>query len=199
MSGAGRAVPPEYRPRARADSVWRRLVREHLSSFLEVSRDGDDPTSGVPSFVERELQAFLSCGDPDAGFLRLRCPDCKHSVFLPFTCAGRAVCPSCGARRMAQVAAKLRPLVVPTPEVEIGPLSSAPILKSAEAPPLGAPSRTRARWATLIHRVYGADALACPRCGGQLRAIAHITDPLAIRRIDEHLRAEIRPPARAPP
>ena len=46
---------------------------------------------------------------------------------------------------------------------------------------------TRIDWATLLHRVWGVDVLACPRCGGRMRFIATITDRVVIRRILEHL------------
>lgn len=98
-------------------------------------------------------------------------------------------------------AAKLRGEVVPRPALELRPTPmAAPPLRIDDAPSMSAPA-ARARWARLIHRVYGADALLCPRCGGRLHPIAQIRDPLSIRRILEHLRAEPaqRATARAPP
>ncbi len=50
-------------------------------------------------------------------------------------------------------------------------------------------------WAALLQRVFGFDALRCPRCGAALRLIAAIEDPLLARRILECLDL----PARAPP
>ncbi len=38
-------------------------------------------------------------------------------------------------------------------------------------------------WHTLLARVYDIDSLKCPRCGGQLRMIAVITEPEPIRAI----------------
>ena len=55
----------------------------------------------LPSFVSREVQAFLRCGDPAHGFAWLRCPAGHHHRLLPFSCKGRGFCPSCGGRRMA--------------------------------------------------------------------------------------------------
>ena len=72
----------------------------------------------------------------------------------------------------------------------------------------GAPSTTTSRragrlWADLMRRSFGFDVLACPRCGGRLRLVALIEDPLVIRRILGHLDhpTEIPEPrpARAPP
>jgi hypothetical protein len=53
----------------------------------------------------------------------------------------------------------------------------------------------RLRWAALLQRVFGLDALRCPRCGATLRLIAAIEDPAIARRILECIGL----PARAPP
>jgi hypothetical protein len=55
--------------------------------------------------------------------------------------------------------------------------------------------RYRHRWAELLQRVFGIDALRCPRCGSTLRLIAAIEDPAVARKILECLKL----PARAPP
>jgi len=56
-------------------------------------------------------------------------------------------------------------------------------------------ARHRHRWAELLQRVFGIDALRCPRCGSTLRLIAAIEDPDVARKILEWLNL----PARAPP
>ena len=38
---------------------------------------------------------FLRCGDLDFGFARVRCPDCRHEMFVAFSCQQRCLCPSC--------------------------------------------------------------------------------------------------------
>ena len=64
-----------YRPRSPADGVLHRIVREHLESFmLEVSARADG--HGLPSFVERELREFITCGAFARGFARFRCAEC---------------------------------------------------------------------------------------------------------------------------
>ena len=74
------------------------------------SRDRDAP---VARFVERELRAYLECGVLAHGFLRLHCDACGHDRLLAFSCKGRAICPSCGGRRMADTAAHLVDRVIP--------------------------------------------------------------------------------------
>ena len=47
-------------------------------------------------------------------------------------------------------------------------------------------------WAERLKRVFNIDILHCPECGGRLRVIADITDPLVINKVLDHL-------ARSPP
>src|SRR5207249_5259158 len=53
------------------------------------------------------------CGWLAGGFARFRCGDCGHDRLVPFSCKGRALCPSCGGRRMAERAAHLVDHVFP--------------------------------------------------------------------------------------
>ncbi|TMB59359.1 MAG: transposase, partial [Deltaproteobacteria bacterium] len=69
---------------------------------------------GVPRFIEREFRDFLGCGALDRGFARVRCDTCRFERLVPFSCKARAVCPSCGGRRMAEQAAHLVDTVLPT-------------------------------------------------------------------------------------
>jgi len=66
------------------------------------------------------------------------------------------------------------------------PPQSPAALPPAEAAPV-APRLARWRWADLLHRVFAVDVLACPRCGGRMRILATIDDPLVARRILAHL------------
>jgi hypothetical protein len=53
------------------------------------------------------------CGVLAHGFLRLHCDACGRDRLLAFSCKGRAVCPSCGGRRMAGTAAHLVDRMIP--------------------------------------------------------------------------------------
>jgi hypothetical protein len=55
----------------------------------------------------------------------------------------------------------------------------------------------RRTWARLIARVYAADPLLCPRCGGRMKIISFITEPDVIERILRHI-GQWDPP-RGPP
>lgn len=55
----------------------------------------------LPKYVEREFDDFLRCGRLENGFLRVVCGDCKHEKLVAFSCKRWGICPSCGARRVA--------------------------------------------------------------------------------------------------
>jgi hypothetical protein len=56
----------------------------------------------------------------------------------------------------------------------------------------------RLAWARLIRKVYCADPLTCPKCGGSLRIISFTGNPGVIERILKHLKLW-DPPERPPP
>jgi hypothetical protein len=58
-------------------------------------------------------------------------------------------------------------------------------------------------WAMLLARIYEINPLVCPRCGGEMRIIAFVTEQDPIRRILRHIgepdSAPVITPARGPP
>jgi len=108
------ALPPaehaEYRRRDPEASVLHEVMRENLEPLLARLEEADRP---LPSFVVRELRAYVRCGVLARGFTRWRCPACGDSLLVGLSCGGRTVCPSCSGRRMAQTAANLVDHVLP--------------------------------------------------------------------------------------
>ncbi|MEN8162182.1 MAG: transposase, partial [Myxococcota bacterium] len=79
-------------------------MREHLPVFLErLEARG----VSLPAFVRDELEAFVTCGDFEHGFLVAQCQRCGDTLRVPFACKSRGVCPSCMGRRMGETAALL--------------------------------------------------------------------------------------------
>jgi hypothetical protein len=105
--------PAVYRPRRPTETPLYPVVQHHLETFLAEAQDADPMGWGVPSWVERDFRSYLRCGILAHGFARVRCTDCGHDRLLAFSCKGRGVCPSCNARRMAEVAAHLTDEVIP--------------------------------------------------------------------------------------
>ena len=101
-----------YVPRSPTTGVLYGVVRTHLTEFL-AAVDAEADGSGVPGFVVNEFRKFLRCGVLAHGFARVRCGDCAFERLVPFSCKGRAICPSCGGRRMCERAAHLLDHVLP--------------------------------------------------------------------------------------
>ena len=52
-------------------------------------------------------------------------------------------------------------------------------------------------WAEMIRKVYEVDPMVCPKCGGQMKVIAFLTDYAVVDRIIDHLKLTFvaeRPP-----
>ena len=81
----------------------------------------------------------------------------------------------------------------PSPTVSLAPGDS-------PAPPL---CPHRLPWAALLARVFALDVTVCPDCGGRLRLIAALPDPVSVRRYLHGVGLPTEPPpllpARAPP
>jgi len=67
----------------------------------------------LPLYVQREFEDYLKCGRLEHGFLRVQCDTCHAEHLVAFSCKRRGFCPSCGARRMAESAARLVDEVLP--------------------------------------------------------------------------------------
>ena len=54
------------------------------------------------------MASYLACGLWQGGFARVRCRKCPEEFLVAFSCKRRGVCPSCGAKRAAELAAFLQ-------------------------------------------------------------------------------------------
>ncbi|MBT3586562.1 MAG: hypothetical protein HN509_16760 [Halobacteriovoraceae bacterium] len=63
--------------------------------------------------LKREFNKFLSCGVLANGFARFHCGHCQKDKLIAYSCKGRAVCPSCTGRRMADSSKHLVENVIP--------------------------------------------------------------------------------------
>jgi hypothetical protein len=62
--------------------------------------------------VDEVVAGYLACGLWQGGFARVRCRRCPEEFLVAFSCKRRGVCPSCGAKRAAELAAFLQDEVV---------------------------------------------------------------------------------------
>jgi hypothetical protein len=106
-ASAGASRYTHHRPER---TLLYQLVREHYPAFTaQLAAQG----SFLPSYVEREFEAYLKCGRLEHGFLRVGCERCHAEHLVAFSCKRRGFCPSCAARRMAESAALLVDEVFP--------------------------------------------------------------------------------------
>ncbi|WP_349257906.1 transposase zinc-binding domain-containing protein [Archangium sp.] len=99
-----------YRRRQPEGTVLYEAVRENLATLLaEASEVG----RGLPRYVEQDFARYLECGVLAHGFARVRCESCKDELLVAFSCKGRGVCPSCGAKRAHVTAMHLVEQVLP--------------------------------------------------------------------------------------
>jgi hypothetical protein len=75
--------------------------------------------------------------------------------------------------------ARWRPQVVGYGRVALEAAADDP----AETRPGPPPPRRNWTWAALMRRAFAIDVLACPNCGGRMRVIAMVEDPVAVRQI----------------
>ena len=73
-----------YRRREPEKALLHKVVREHLSTFLErASSRGSG--RGLPVYVRKEFERYLDCGILANGFARVRCPACGHDSVVGYS------------------------------------------------------------------------------------------------------------------
>ncbi len=99
--------PNFYRARNPKDSPFFKLVSEHFDDFEEKYPELFEKSHGFwrPS-IRWAIDKFLKCGDLTEGFAKVRCPDCKHEMFVAFSCKQKT-CPSCAQKRCLVLGQKL--------------------------------------------------------------------------------------------
>jgi ribosomal protein S27E len=79
-----------------------RIVDEYYPAFTtNLTEQGRE----LPGYVQLEFEDYLKYGRLEHDFLRVRCESCHAEHLVAFSCKRRGICPSCGARRMAESAA----------------------------------------------------------------------------------------------
>lgn len=88
---------------------WRRARTRDRVGFP--TQNEENPCASHQPYTN--WRNYLACGVLAHGFVRVRCVDCGFDRLVAFGCKGRAVCPSCRGRRMADAAAHLVDRVLP--------------------------------------------------------------------------------------
>jgi len=109
--------PPGYARHRPETTLLYQLVEQRYPVFRELRAEAGRP---LPDYVEAEFDAYLKCGRLEEGFLRLHCEQCHAEKLVAFSCKKRGFCPSCGARRMAEIAALLTDEILPERPLRLG-------------------------------------------------------------------------------
>ena len=84
------------------------LVHHYYEKLIEVWESCYEQEYGfLRPVVEATFKAYLDCGRFENGCVRIRCPDCCHELYVPFSCQKKGVCPSCAAKRAVLFGEKL--------------------------------------------------------------------------------------------
>jgi hypothetical protein len=107
----------QYRPRAATNDL-KEIVEDSLEELFQVWDTRFLKEYGpLHPRIRYLCEAFLRCGDPHFGFLRVRCvnPAChkKEEKLVPFSCRTRGLCSSCGQRRAIEWAERMVEFVLP--------------------------------------------------------------------------------------
>ncbi len=110
MEAANTPKPVTYMRRRPELTPCYRILQNHLNTFIS---DRDREGRPLPNYVIKEFDAFLECGIPAYGCLRLVCKSCQKEQVVAFSCKKRGFCPSCCAKRQVEAAAHLVDHVLP--------------------------------------------------------------------------------------
>lgn len=102
LVGGQDVCPVPYRPRnPRASSLYQ-LLDAHYEKLKTSWEERFDRRFGFwRGFYDTAVMRYLDCGLFQSGFARVVCPRCRFEFLVAFSCKGRGLCPSCGAKRAA--------------------------------------------------------------------------------------------------
>jgi len=102
-------APAVYRPRQpQLTPLYRLLDTRYEAVKAEWEERFESRFGFWRGFVDGAIARYLDCGILENGFARVRCGECRKDMLVAFSCKGRGLCPSCGAKRAAATAARLR-------------------------------------------------------------------------------------------
>jgi hypothetical protein len=93
------------------DTLLYQAVATYFDDFVAFARERHGHP--LPKYVRQAFERYLACGRLDHGFARVQCIGCRHEFAVAFSCKDRGLCPSCGQRRMVDLAAQMVDRVFP--------------------------------------------------------------------------------------
>jgi len=93
---------PLYRPRNPRASALYQLLDSHYETVKGLWEERLERRYGFwRGLWDTAVAKYLDCGLFESGFARVACPECRAEFLVAFSCKGRGLCPSCGAKRAA--------------------------------------------------------------------------------------------------
>jgi hypothetical protein len=94
-----------YRRRRPEASVLYRLLESLYESVKLLWEERFEARCGFwRGLVDAAVARYLDCGVLECGFARVFCDACRYELLVAFSCKGRGLCPSCAAKRGAELA-----------------------------------------------------------------------------------------------
>jgi ribosomal protein L34E len=101
-------MPAVYRSRDPRKTPLYRLLEAHYEPVkLQWEQRFEARYGFFCGFWDQAVARYLDCGVWDNGFARIRCDACRHEMLVAFSCKQRGLCPSCSAKRGAELGAFL--------------------------------------------------------------------------------------------
>ena len=176
------------------------IVEQHYPAFTaHLAERGIE----LPGYVQDEFEAYLKCGRLEHGFLRVRRESChagrsrvaRFSPCEPYPPA---------TRKSRSVIRPAMSRVFPCTSAKRGKGNKRK-LSDALQDPRSPERRASITWAQRLKRVFSIDIETC-ECGGAVKVIACIENPIVIKKILDHLKeraspapTNLLPEGRAPP
>ena len=191
------SCPAAYRARKPRATPLYRLFEHHFEEVRGQWEERFERRFGFwRGIVDEQVCRYLDCGLYENGFARISCPDYAEEYLLAFSCKTRELCPSCAAKRSAAMAALLSE---ERSELLLSWRHTGFSVRAKKDQGLDARALRRS-WAKLIKRIYEADPLVCPSCGGEMKVVAFIIEHEVVDKILRHLtRREEEGRGRGPP
>ena len=85
MRGMSAALqtPPKYSRRRPELTPCYKILQGHLDTFIAEREAEGRP---LPDYIKEEFEAYMRCGIPAFGFLRLKCKSCEEEIFVALDC-----------------------------------------------------------------------------------------------------------------
>jgi hypothetical protein len=111
----------DYRQRNPRELPLWQIVDQNIEQFEKVyPKEYASRFGPWRPIIGTEMRKFLRCGDPQRGYVWLRCDHCQHNQLLGLTCKGRYFCPSCHQKKVQTTARfVIEQVVAPVPHRQI--------------------------------------------------------------------------------